>query len=157
MSGPLTFADFLPDDRSPERKTVDAMREEIAAFMRSDMSDLWQGWQALIQRMRGEADIDRALFDLALRMELVDSRRHAPPKPVLGLIFTEMDWWEPKGGYEKRKQDLLAMVDAFELHHLRPKRTDPKPFDGQLFDDPHSLSWVVWLVIFTVLVVVLSG
>ena len=157
MAEPLTFADFLPDDRSPERKRVDALRGEIAAFLRSDDSRQWLGWQQFLLRQRADTAMDKAMLDLALRKELVSSRRHAPPKPVLGLLFTEMDWWEPKGGYAKRDAELRELVELFGIGHLRPHDTEPKPFDGELFDQPHSLKWVVWGVFLLMLVLVLAG
>ena len=123
-SDPLTFADFLPDDRSPERVRCEELQAVIAAHMRSSEGDSWLGWQQLMAAHQGETEVDRALFDLALRKELVASRDHAPTKPVLGLIFTAMDWWYPKGDYEKRATELDRMVNAFGIAHLCP---EPEP------------------------------
>ena len=132
---PLTFADFLPDDRSPERIRVDGIREEIAAFMRGK-PDHWAHWRSFIAEARGDTPMDRALFDIALRRELVASRRFAPPKAVLGLVFTEMDWWEPKGGLPSRDRELAQLAEAYGIEHLRPESEaeepdeDNKPYPG---------------------------
>ena len=121
-SDALTFADMLPDDRSPERVICDAMRDEISAHMRKD-GESWRGWQRLINRLRGQSETDAAILDIALRRELVESRDYLPPKAVLGLIFTEMDWWEPKGGLPKRDRDLRKMADLFGIDHLKPSKS----------------------------------
>jgi hypothetical protein len=155
-SDPLTFADMLPDDRSPERVKCDAMREEIAGFMRKE-SDSWSGWQRLIRRLQGRSETDRAIFDLALRKELVESRDFLPPKAVLGLIFTEMDWWEPEGGTEKRERDLRKMADLFGIEHLKPasrdNETDSKPKNKRRKTKKRGLNlfWVIMGLIFLVI------
>ena len=146
MSDPLTFADFLPDDRSPERVRCEELQAVIAAHMRSSEGDSWLGWQKLMAAHQGETEVDRALFDLALRKELVASREHAPTKPVLGLIFTAMDWWYPKGDYEKRATELDRMVDAFGIAHLRPEPQPGEPGSEGPKRSQGNGNTVVWLI-----------
>ena len=156
MTEPLTFADFLPDDRSEERKRCDALREVIRAHMRSGEASRWVGWQQLFAAHRGTTEIERALFDLALRKELVASRDDAPPKPVLGLIFTEMGWWQADGPYQKRNDELRNMREAFGIGHLRPVSTRPKAPDA-MPAAPETPALVWWIIAGVVLFVILMG
>lgn len=149
MTEPLTFADFLPDDRSPERKRCDELQGLIGEHMRASRSDDWPGWRRFLDAHRGETEVDRALFDLALRKELVASRDHAPIKPVLGRLFTEMDWWAPKGGYKKREDELRGMAKAFSIEHLRPETPDTTPNSATQLP---SWMWIAIGIVFLILI-----
>ena len=127
----LTFEDFLPDDRTPERVRLDMCRDRIAGLIADeDRRGRWPAWKGLLIELRSTTEVERAVFDLALRQELgrIAQAGDALPRKVLGLIFTEMGWWSEDTAYPKREAQLRTLERHFQIAHLRPEDVqEPAP------------------------------